>query len=1698
MAEPILPDLPQRLAQFQRKYSGQAQDPNDVLYPALRAASPGATSALQRLDLQRIGRGQDPYTATESAYGLTAATQQRAVTPEPDQGFFSDLISNTGDLVRGLNPFVLVPALYQEAKLLPSALQALPDTFSASSSPLEAVSNIANLPGFRFIPGSYVAGAYGDPYTDMATGREVVPGGTEQLIDNPLFTALDVLPYASKAAKLTPAYKSVTEALETQARILGAPAPRAPRPLPTVLRNLGGSVDEVSDLRRALIDQGKIPERGMGALDPSMPVRGPVITPNRVGRALDTASQRFGSTTPGRWLADLRSPYARTVAERGVFGASYLTDAERGASLDPTAARIFYDGSNEMRALSDQLDQARIPEIHRAVVTGDDAFLNTLSAPERAYVDRYTQLNEELRSYAVSEGQKLYNAPRGRGRPNQKQATNVFGLLEVPFAHGLETYSYAEGAKILDARLRRDAAQFFTDKLAEVRGGNFTHYTPESIQAELLAALDNASRFKTAELHQAVRLSLLSAQAAGFDTFRLLADWNRRKPGSGAIDSFRARVADPSFTANLKQVARPTAQQVIADTLTTITPLRTRPLYTTLHDALTRGDIGAARAAVRRLAQSKVHVPAFDVTKLRSALDEVNAVNRAADRVERLGLGPKSLSKLDKKVANLERKSVPARWDDALRVEANRNIVTQIADLQSQGKLTPEQASTAIDALGDNLIARVESTLADADPAYASIINAAVRDAKESWQQLAASGLEPRFVHRVTETQAQRMANPVIFDMPNMTPRSMRSRLWDPAPAVPDLAISLSHQAFDILNARASARYAEEMAQWYGVRGDELWRRYEDRGRATAARTGESVDQAIQRLVERDYTPYNPAQLLRGKKPKGQTLQVSNSANQILVPRTVASTLERVRQIEPSSFQSAISKPMRVFRTSLLPLSPRWHLYNIVGGGIMAGSTASPRIVTTFADAFRMARNEGEMLGKIESPTGMTALPPGGHIRAHNEWFESARRSPHARVGVAHSFAAGRTLSRWFGDVIEKSYAANQFVDNFYRAAAYLDGEKSALTRGMTREEAIDAGIQSAREALQSWDRLTPVERSGMRVLFPFYSWCVDRDTEALTKRGWVDGDSITTDDEVLSMDPATGQLHWSSIKSIYHNPDYSGPMHRMVSGQMDALVTPGHKFATTDGELVPSDKLRQKHTIRTMGTAVDGPDIYSDAFVEVMGWAVTEGHWKINRSGNVTTIEISQLNTGPHVDRIRLALKRSGARWHEYLAGVDHRIRYFGVTGQVAQDIVRLAPRRVMTHDFILSLSPPQRLTLIDTMIAADGSVATRGKGDRPTFVQKCDEASDRFEMLCALSGIQTNRRKHAGCNVITLKSTTTAQVRSLRGFQPTNPALGPNPSRRPTVHYDGLVWCPETEYGTWVCRRGGKVYVTGNTSHLFRFVMQYPHDHPVRLAITARIAETELTDMQSGLPQKFQSMFTPFGIDADGNTTAIITDGINPFKDVTNWALLAGFLSGQQGGNLAAVTSGLNPLISTTLEVAGFDTFRGTPDLYPDLTYDPATGQLTSLSNGVLPIALINNLIPQTELLTNAAGLNAEFKALAERDPEAASRQMLSNMGLPSSLVRNLNINEEAIKAEVQRYTQMQNTRAEALRTGNLGLLDQYPVLSSYRSQVEAVMASGGGGQFQPSTNATYAAAANAAQVRELGNEGTGMDLLGLLTPG
>lgn len=145
-SQPIIPDLPQTLTRLQRKYSGQAPDPINVLYPALSAASPAARSALQRIDLQRVARGQDPLTATQSALGVTAATRNAPVTPNPEpSSFFGAALSNLTDLVRGIPQLPM--ALVNEARALPELTTLLPEALANSDGggPLNTLGNVANL-----------------------------------------------------------------------------------------------------------------------------------------------------------------------------------------------------------------------------------------------------------------------------------------------------------------------------------------------------------------------------------------------------------------------------------------------------------------------------------------------------------------------------------------------------------------------------------------------------------------------------------------------------------------------------------------------------------------------------------------------------------------------------------------------------------------------------------------------------------------------------------------------------------------------------------------------------------------------------------------------------------------------------------------------------------------------------------------------------------------------------------------------------------------------------------------------------------------------------------------------------------------------------------------------------------------------------------------------------------------------------------------------------------------------------------------------------------------------------------------------------------------------------------------------------------------------------------------------------------------
>lgn len=342
-----------------------------------------------------------------------------------------------------------------------------------------------------------------------------------------------------------------------------------------------------------------------------------------------------------------------------------------------------------------------------------------------------------------------------------------------------------------------------------------------------------------------------------------------------------------------------------------------------------------------------------------------------------------------------------------------------------------------------------------------------------------------------------------------------------------------------------------------------------------------------------------------------------------------------------------------------------------------------------------------------------------------------------------------------------------------------------------------------------------------------FANYCVDEKTEALTKDGWKRYDQLSLSDEILSYDPDDGNLKWSIIKDIFINSDYDGMMHKLDTQGMDALVTPNHKFVSVERGIIPvEDIICNEHIVLT-GAPVQSPERrYSDAFVEFVGWAVTEGHY-IRGSVKKRCITISQ-KEGKNADKIRTALQSSDIPYKEYCWGRE--LVVFNCTGElVSETYDAIAPHRVLSHEFILSLTQEQRLILIETMVNADGWFRPNGG---MSYVQKDRSHVDAFLMLCTIAGLTTSSvpmiyktpasKKNPNGGVsdvvninmfVTPKLQCKAERIDFHGGRASPGGRREQKKNKPTEHYKGTVWCPQTEYGTFICRRNKYIYVTGNT---------------------------------------------------------------------------------------------------------------------------------------------------------------------------------------------------------------------------------------------------------------------------------------------
>jgi hypothetical protein len=75
---------------------------------------------------------------------------------------------------------------------------------------------------------------------------------------------------------------------------------------------------------------------------------------------------------------------------------------------------------------------------------------------------------------------------------------------------------------------------------------------------------------------------------------------------------------------------------------------------------------------------------------------------------------------------------------------------------------------------------------------------------------------------------------------------------------------------------------------------------------------------------------------------------------------------------------------------------------------------------------------------------------------------------------------------------------------------------------------------------------------------------CVTLDHKILTKRGYLNHDEVTTDDETMGYNPETDKSEWTRITRVVHYENK--PLITLYSGKWSSTFTPNHRWLTEEG----------------------------------------------------------------------------------------------------------------------------------------------------------------------------------------------------------------------------------------------------------------------------------------------------------------------------------------------------------------------------------------------------------------------------------------------------------------------------------------------------------------------------------------------------
>jgi hypothetical protein len=1045
--EPLVMNLPRAVTGYSRKYAqGGLIDQLALQYPQ------EAIRALQDLDAQRAAKGQSPLNEDQTRKALDTVVEGKPATPAPKKGFLNvvgNSISNIGDIVRSIprlpvavgkevkemGPDIALKTLLPGVPSLPFAIyRGITSGKLNSKNPAKALEQFAQLPGINFLPGSYIA------------SNITHPG---DLIRNPVFTALDALPFVNKAAQGSRVGRTTAEAADA-------------------IRT-GDLMATVQDANRInKLSTRPIKNTLLNRLDETgVPVR------TGLGEIVDQVAQ----TRPFRAFAQTSGGQARDA----MFAMSLAQQRIRGVMSGELPTRGVDDELGRMAVQAQkQFDEAgfegRSAEFYDRLTNSQ---YDGLSPEEMGGVELARDWADKMGEYLVSQDQLI--------------------------KHGGEYYDLTEGLS-----LRRKAKMVETLRpgnqlRAQVLTGTAD---PNTALADLLQAIESprgrervpgvkvSATEKLQDLEAVTRRQLDTRAKAtfqamrnsGYDTAALEEAWKQYK---GARRTKAGTIAQDTTV----------LPQLIRDALSGKTPLAQNAVMT-FDEALEtlKGRTNNAKDGqrVRQLLNSIADGEWKTVTRqidglmrlkdplpenLQNALREIRNTGRLLER-DLKGFSDEALTKAQKALSDAEAAAVPARFLPLVSARARDKFIETlipITDEASAQRLINETDTVRL------------SSIPGFDEKHWRKIE---RETARTWKAMRdEEGLDPVFVHTVSPGKSQ-VLNPVQSVIPK-DPSSIKKRTMDLSPATKNVAVAMTDQAMEVLSRKYVELGLKDIVDQMGVSEARLREIYTPAAKRRAAtHPALDFDGHLQRLIGENYRRFDPD--VEGYT-WGSPMLKKIRDDKPFIPINTYKNLKMLA--DPKSVLGGAFDPITsTFRIATTSLSIRTQIYNMIGGAIMTSIEQPNALISSGRKALRYMRDpdsippqlrelmgsqkhtlmdlDKEALGVVNE--GVYAFLKGKTL---NRYWDEAQR---AKV-------PGRKITGRFGGavkgLVEKSYSLNGAFDDFYRMSTYIDAYETAIKKGTTPVNAERIAVGQIRKVMQDWMGMTPIERSVMKSIFPFYGF---------------------------------------------------------------------------------------------------------------------------------------------------------------------------------------------------------------------------------------------------------------------------------------------------------------------------------------------------------------------------------------------------------------------------------------------------------------------------------------------------------------------------------------------------------------------------------------------------------------------------------